>query len=95
MHDPNQIVVVVEFHFRGKKIARACELGPAYQHGPMPSAPSVYTGDNFETTAAKMKAREYSKEQIQAALSQLGYQISNELEDVYGWHGEEREDSAK
>ena len=91
MEDPRKVVLKVEIYFNGKRIIRTTELGPSMEHEQMPmSAAPIPIFETMETVVAKMKNKEYSKKTIQAALSQLGYQISNELEDAYGWHGENR-----
>ena len=95
MEDPSKVYLRVEIHFRGKTVIRAVELGPAYQSEIMSSPPSLLELDTMETAVVKMKTRDYSRETIQTALQKLGHQISNELEDAYGWHGADREEAAR
>ena len=95
MDDSSKSILRVEFCFRGKTIVRSIELGPSYQSEPMAASFGPFSVDTLETAAVKIKSREYSRQTIQEAASRLAHQISNEMEDAYGWHGDDRKDSAR
>jgi hypothetical protein len=52
-------------------------------------------GYSFDDVVKIMKKREWRRKELQILAVQLFGQLADYLEDVEGWHGEDRQDKAK
>jgi len=75
----------------GKRETVKINTEQRFSHAPAPDVCDIPgIGDTFDSCIAKMKKREYRKDEILGACIRLGGLLQDRLCDKEGWHGEER-----
>jgi len=92
MRQPTIEIILIDEE--GKETSLCINMERRFSHAPPPDD-TPYGGETFDSCIAKMKKREYRKDEILDACHRLGSLLQDRLCDKEGWHGQERADRLK